>query len=76
MQNRIQIGRFGTVRVLMSRDDDCGVSNWPSGLVHRTQVLVLAECGFESRPGRSRRWCPSARHLTIIASSFGWDVKP
>ena len=27
---------------------------WPSGLVHWTQVLVLPECGFESRPGRSR----------------------
>ena len=28
----------------------CGVS-WPSGLACRTQVLVLvAECGFESRP--------------------------
>ena len=34
-----------------------GVS-WPSGLVHWTQVLVLSECGFESRPGRSRRLCP------------------
>ena len=40
--------------------------SWPSGLVH---------CGFESQPGRSRRLCPWARHLTIIASSFGWDVK-
>ena len=51
-----------------------GVS-WPSDLVHWTQVLMLSKCGFESRPGRSRRMCPSARHLTIIASSFGWDVK-
>ena len=48
---------------------------WPSGLVHWTQVLVLSECGFESRRGRSRPLCPWARHLTIIASSFGWDVK-
>ena len=30
-----------------------GVS-WPSGLVHWTQVLMLSECGFESRSGRSR----------------------
>ena len=51
-----------------------GVS-WPRGLVHRTQIQVLSECGFESRPGWSRRLCPWARHLTIIASSFGWDVK-
>ena len=46
--------------------------SWPSGPVHWTQVLVLSECGFESR---SQRLCPWARHLTIIASSFGWDVK-
>ena len=52
----------------------CGVS-WPSGLVHWTQVLALPECEFESQPGRSRRLCPWARHLTTIASSFGWDVK-
>ena len=40
--------------------------SWPSGLAYRTQVLVLAaECGFESRPWHL---CPSARHLTIIAS--------
>ena len=39
-----------------------GVS-WPSGLVHWTQVLVLSECGFKSRPGRSRHLCPWARHL-------------
>ena len=32
--------------------------SWPSGLVYWTQVLVLSECGFESRPGRSRRLCP------------------
>ena len=38
-------------------------------------VLALSECGFESRPGRSRCSCPWARHLIIIASSFGWDVK-
>ena len=25
------------------------------GLVHWSQVLVLSECGFESRPVRSRR---------------------
>ena len=37
--------------------------SWPSGLVHWTQVLVLSECGFESRPGRSRRLCPWARHF-------------
>ena len=49
--------------------------SWPSGLVHWTQVLMLSECGFESWPGRSRCLCPWARHLTIIASSFGWDVK-
>ena len=49
--------------------------SWPSGLVRWTQVLVLSECGFESWPGRSRRMCPWARHLTITASSFGWDVK-
>ena len=48
---------------------------WPSGLMHWTQVLVLSECEFESWPGRSQRLCPWARHLTIIASSFGWDVK-
>ena len=42
----------------------CGVS-WPSGLAYRTQVLVLAECGFESRPWHL---CPWARHLIIIAS--------
>ena len=47
---------------------------WPSGLVHWTQVLALSECGFESRPGGLRRLCPWARHLTIIASSFRWDV--
>ena len=40
-----------------------------------SDVLVLSECGFESRPGRSRRLCPWARHLTIIALSFRWDVK-
>ena len=51
-----------------------GVS-WPSGLVHWPQVLALSECGFESQTGRSRCLCPSARHLTIIASFFGWDVK-
>ena len=28
------------------------IITWPSGLVHWTQVLVLSECGFESRPGR------------------------
>ena len=39
-----------------------GVS-WPSGPVHWTQVLVLSECVFESRPGRSRRLCLWARHL-------------
>ena len=39
---------------------------WPSGLAHRTQVLVLAaECGFESRPWHL---CPWARDFTIIAS--------
>ena len=32
----------------------------------RSQRLIW----FESRPGRSRRLCPRARHLTIIASSF------
>ena len=47
----------------------------PGGLVHWTQVLMLSECGFESQPGRSRCLCPWARHLTIIASSFTWDVK-
>ena len=31
---------------------------WPSGLVHWTQVLVLSECVFESRPGQSRHLCP------------------
>ena len=31
-----------------------GVS-WPSGLVHRTRVLGMSECGFESRFGRSQR---------------------
>ena len=40
----------------------CGVL-WPSGLVHWTQVLVLPECGFESRPGRSRRLFPWAKTL-------------
>ena len=45
------------------------------GPFHTEKVLVLSECGFESRPGRSRRLCPWARHLTITASSFGWDVK-
>ena len=49
--------------------------SWPSGLVHWTHVLALSECGFKSQPGRSRRLCPWARHLTIIASSFRWDVK-
>ena len=34
--------------------------SWPSGLVHWTQVLMLSECGFKSRPGRSRRLCPWA----------------
>ena len=38
---------------------------WPSGLARWTQVLVLSECGFESRPGRS--WCLCPRHLTIKA---------
>ena len=47
----------------------CGVS-WPSGLVHWTQVLVLSECGFESRPGRSRRLCSWARHLVTYHSYF------
>ena len=51
-----------------------GVS-WPSGLVHRILVLMVSECGFESRHCRSWSLCPWARHLTIIASSFGWDVK-
>ena len=49
--------------------------SWPSGVEHWTQVLVLSECGFESRPGWSRRLCSWARHLTIIALSFGWDPK-
>ena len=40
--------------------------SWPSGLVYWTQVLVLSECGFESRPGRSRCLCPWARHLATI----------
>ena len=31
--------------------------SWPSGLVHWTQVLVLSECGFESRPSRGRGTC-------------------
>ena len=48
---------------------------WPSGLVHWTQVPVLSECRLESLPGRSRRLCLWARHLTMIASSFGWDVQ-
>ena len=30
-----------------------GYESWPSGLVHWTQVLVLSECGFESRLGQS-----------------------
>ena len=37
---------------------------WPSSLVHWTQALVLSECGFESRPARSRRLCPWAIHFT------------
>ena len=32
--------------------------SWPSGLVYWTQVLVLSEYGFKSRPGRSWRLCP------------------
>ena len=36
-----------------TQDFNSGVS-WPSGLVHWTQVLVLSECEFESRPGQSR----------------------
>ena len=41
--------------------------SWPShGLVHWTQVLVLSECGFESRLGRSRRLCPWARHNCFV----------
>ena len=48
---------------------------WPSCLVHQTQVLAASECGFQSQPGWSRRLCPWARHLTIIASSFEWDRK-
>ena len=47
--------------------------SWPSGLAHWTQVLVLSECGFESRPGQLRCLCPWPRHLTIIALSFGWS---
>ena len=39
-----------------------GVS-WPSSLVHWTQVLVLSECGFESRPVRSQCLHPWARHI-------------
>ena len=35
-------------------------------------VVTKPECG--SIPG-SDTLCPWARHLTIIASSFGWDVK-
>ena len=34
-----------------------GVS-WPSGRVHRIQVMVASECGFESRPGRSQHLRP------------------
>ena len=49
-----------------------GVS-WPSGLVHWTRVMVLSECGFESWPVAAL--VSLARHLTIIASSFRWDVK-
>ena len=32
-----------------------------------------AECGFKSQ---SCHLCPWARLLTIVASLFGWDVKP
>ena len=34
-------------------------------------VLVLLECGFESRPGRSRHL---SKTLNQIALSFGWDI--
>ena len=37
--------------------------SWPSSLVHWTQVVVLSECGFESRQGWSWCLCPWARHL-------------
>ena len=43
-----------------------GVS-WPSGLVHWTQVLVLSECGFESRPGIS---------ISPNVQTFVWEVCP
>ena len=50
------------LHVHVLRQSTCIVSisgvSWPSGLVHWTQVLVLSECGFESRPGRSQRLCP------------------
>ena len=32
--------------------------------------------GLNPGLARSRHLCPWARHLTITASSFGWDVKP
>ena len=44
--------------ILINHECINGVS-WLRGLVHWTQVLVLSECGSESRPGWSRRpWCP------------------
>ena len=42
------------------------VVSWPSGLVHWTQVLMLPECGFESRPGRSRRLCKTLHHNCFV----------
>ena len=38
--------------------DDFLTGGLKSGLVHWTQVLVLSECGFESRYGWSLRLCP------------------
>ena len=51
---RPETGDFFCTRSMEASRAFFGVS-WPSGLVHWTQVLVLSECGFESRQGWS--WC-------------------
>ena len=82
-QNDNSLDRLFNLRqsfMKLCRDVELNMLNWSvvaeqSSALDSAQVLVLSECGFEFRPGRSRRLCPCARHLTIIASSFGWDVK-
>ena len=40
------------------------------------RVYTLSDRRVQFPAWLSRRLCPWARHLTIIASSFGWDVRP